>query len=204
MDTGYAKCDEYIRLLTIGQLKCLPGCDEDQTLESKVLKGLLNDLILLFNYYLFICPFYHHLDTELSAIRDQAGEVCKKELHPSNSPLVMSKSGSKGSYSNISQMIACVGQQVLNGKRVPNGFEDRSLPHFKRHSKIPAAKGFVSNSFYSGLTPTEFFFHTMGGREGLVDTAVKTAETGYMQRRLMKALEDVMVKYDGTVRTAKE
>ena len=178
MDTGYAKCDEYIRLLTIGQLKCLPGCDEDQTLESKVLKGLLNDLILLFNYYLFICPFYHHLDTELSAIRDQAGEVCKKELHPSNSPLVMSKSGSKGSYINISQMIACVGQQALNGNRVPNGFEDRSLPHFKRSSKIPAAKGFVSNSFYSGLTPTEFFFHTMGGREGLVDTAVKTAETG--------------------------
>ncbi len=118
------------------------------------------------------------MDTELSGIRDQAGEVCKKELHPSNSPLVMSKSGSKGSYINISQMIACVGQQALNGKRVPNGFEDRSLPHFKRHSKIPAAKGFVSNSFYSGLTPTEFFFHTMGGREGLVDTAVKTAETG--------------------------
>lgn len=53
-------------------------------------------------------------------------------------------------------------------------------------AKTPAAKGFVENSFYSGLTPTEFFFHTMGGREGLVDTAVKTAETGYMQRRLVK------------------
>ena len=125
-----------------------------------------------------MCLFCHYLDTELSEIRDQAGEVCKKGLHPSNSPLVMSKSGSKGSYINISQMIACVGQQALNGNRVPNGFEDRSLPHFKRSSKIPAAKGFVSNSFYSGLTPTEFFFHTMGGREGLVDTAVKTAETG--------------------------
>ena len=72
-----------------------------------------------------------HLYLELSGIRDQAGEVCKKELHPSNSPLVMSKSGSKGSYINISQMIACVGQQALNGKRVPNGFEDRSLPHFR-------------------------------------------------------------------------
>ena len=68
---------------------------------------------------------------------------------------------SKGSFINISQMIACVGQQALNGKRVPNGFEDRALPHFERHSKIPAAKGFVENSFYSGLTPTEFFFHTM-------------------------------------------
>jgi hypothetical protein len=68
-------------------------------------------------------------------------------------------------------------------------------------ARIPAAKGFVENSFYSGLTPTEFFFHTMAGREGLVDTAVKTAETGYMQRRLVKCLEDLCVQYDMTVRT---
>ena len=63
-------------------------------------------------------------------------------------------------------------------------------------------QGFVANSFYTGLSPTEFFFHTMGGREGLVDTAVKTAETGYMQRRLMKALEDLTVLYDGSVRNS--
>ncbi|VDM41651.1 unnamed protein product [Toxocara canis] len=79
---------------------------------------------------------------------------------------------------------------------------DRSLPHFERRQKTPAAKGFVENSFYSGLTPTEFFFHTMAGREGLVDTAVKTAETGYMQRRLVKCLEDLCVNYDGTVRSS--
>ena len=84
--------------------------------------------------------------------------------------------------------------KIISGKRVPNGFEDRSLPHFARHSKEPGAKGFVENSFYSGLTPTEFFFHTMGGREGLVDTAVKTAETGYMQRRLVKSLEDLCMQ----------
>ena len=92
----------------------------------------------------------------------------------------------------------------MNGARIPNGFFDRSLPHFESFSKYPAAKGFVENSFYSGLTPTEFFFHTMGGREGLVDTAVKTAETGYMQRRMMKALEDLSMKYDGTVRMSTE
>jgi DNA-directed RNA polymerase III subunit RPC1 len=68
-------------------------------------------------------------------------------------------------------------------------------------AKIPAAKGFVENSFYYGLTTTEFFFHTMGGREGLVDTAVKTAETGYMQRRLVKCLEDLCCQYDMTIRT---
>lgn len=67
--------------------------------------------------------------------------------------------------------------------------QNRCFPHFQRNEKTPSAKGFVENSFYSGLTPTEFFFHTMGGREGLVDTAVKTAETGYMQRRLVKCLE---------------
>lgn len=100
-------------------------------------------------------------------------------------------------------MIACVGQQAIGGKRVPDGFENRALPHFPHFCKQnkfdnyfssfeylparePAAKGFVANSFFTGLTPTEFFFHTMAGREGLVDTAVKTAETGYMQRRLMK------------------
>ena len=74
------------------------------------------------------------------------------------------------------------------------GFFDRTLPHFRRGERTPDAKGFVGNSFFSGLSATEFFFHTMGGREGLVDTAVKTAETGYMSRRLMKALEDLSVQ----------
>ncbi|XP_043285852.1 DNA-directed RNA polymerase III subunit RPC1 [Venturia canescens] len=177
LDAGYTKCKEYIRQQEEGRLVLQPGCSEEETLETMILK-------------------------ELSVIRDHAGKACLKELHPSNSPLVMALSGSKGSFINISQMIACVGQQAISGHRVPNGFEDRALPHFDRHSKIPAAKGFVENSFYSGLTPTEFFFHTMGGREGLVDTAVKTAETGYMQRRLVKSLEDLCLHYDMTVRNS--
>jgi DNA-directed RNA polymerase beta' subunit len=98
----------------------------------------------------------------------------------------MAECGSKGSPLNISQMIACVGQQAVGGSRIQDGFVNRTLPHFEYHSLTPEAKGFVANSFYTGLTATEFFFHTMGGREGLVDTAVKTAETGYMARRLMK------------------
>ncbi|XP_076289845.1 DNA-directed RNA polymerase III subunit RPC1-like [Lasioglossum baleicum] len=177
LNAGYSKCTEYIHQMEEGRLVCQPGCSEEETLEAMILR-------------------------ELSVIRDHAGKACLKELHPSNSPLVMALSGSKGSFINISQMIACVGQQAISGKRVPNGFEDRALPHFERHSKIPAAKGFVQNSFYSGLTPTEFFFHTMGGREGLVDTAVKTAETGYMQRRLVKSLEDLCLHYDMTVRNS--
>ncbi|XP_046382382.1 DNA-directed RNA polymerase III subunit RPC1 [Ischnura elegans] len=175
--SGYGQCDEFIKQLDSGTLQTQPGCSAEETLEALILK-------------------------ELSVIRDLAGKSCLKELHHSNSALIMALSGSKGSFINISQMIACVGQQAISGKRVPNGFEDRALPHFDRHAKIPAAKGFVENSFYSGLTPTEFFFHTMGGREGLVDTAVKTAETGYMQRRLIKALEDLCVQYDDTVRNS--
>jgi DNA-directed RNA polymerase III subunit RPC1 len=116
----------------------------------------------------------------------------------------MAVCGSKGSNINISQMVACVGQQAVSGSRIQDGFSLRSLPHFQRGDRGPAARGFVQNSFFTGLTATEFFFHTMGGREGLVDTAVKTADTGYMQRRLMKALEDMCVQYDGTVRTAEQ
>ncbi|XP_028157566.1 DNA-directed RNA polymerase III subunit RPC1 isoform X5 [Ostrinia furnacalis] len=177
LETGYSKCDGYILEMEKGTLQCQPGCTMEETLEAVML-------------------------SELSSIRELAAKACFRELHPTNAPLIMAQSGSKGSNINISQMIACVGQQALNGKRVPNGFEDRSLPHFERHSKIPAARGFVENSFYSGLTPTEFFFHTMGGREGLVDTAVKTAETGYLQRRLVKSLEDLVLHYDMTVRNA--
>jgi DNA-directed RNA polymerase III subunit RPC1 len=97
-------------------------------------------------------------------------------------------------------MVACVGQQIIAGHRVPDGFQDRSLPHFPKKSREPPSKGFVRNSFFTGLTATEFLFHAISGREGLVDTAVKTAETGYMQRRLMKALEDLTTQYDLSVR----
>ncbi|CAD5120480.1 DgyrCDS9046 [Dimorphilus gyrociliatus] len=177
VDKGYALCEDYIKSLNEGNLATQPGCTLEETLESLILR-------------------------ELSQIREEAGKACLRNLHSSNSPLTMAICGSKGSFINISQMIACVGQQAISGKRPYDGFEQRSLPHFPRLSKKPAAKGFVRNSFYSGLTPTEFFFHTMAGREGLVDTAVKTAETGYMQRRLVKSLEDVCCHYDGTVRDA--
>ncbi|KAJ3369338.1 hypothetical protein HDU91_007348 [Kappamyces sp. JEL0680] len=141
------------------------------------------------------------LDSEATLeIRDDVGTVCFAELNKYNAPLIMSLCGSKGSKINVSQMVACVGQQIISGSRIPNGFGDRSLPHFPKNSKTPAAKGFVGNSFYTGLSPTEFLFHAVSGREGLVDTAVKTAETGYMSRRLMKALEDLVCHYDQSVR----
>jgi len=140
----------------------------------------------------------------LNQIREECGGICLRELGRSNTPVVMQECGSKGSKINVAQMIACVGQQIVSDKRIQNGMLDRTLPHFPIGCKSPESKGFVLNSFFSGLTSYEFFFHAVSGREGLVDTAVKTAETGYMQRRLMKALEDLSVKYDQTVRNSAE
>ncbi|KAB2599003.1 DNA-directed RNA polymerase III subunit rpc1-like [Pyrus ussuriensis x Pyrus communis] len=125
----------------------------------------------------------------LNNIRYQTRKLCMQKLHWRNNPLIMSQCGSKGS-------------QSVGGCSAPNGFIDRRFPHFPRGVKNLAAKGFVASSFYSGLSPTEFFFHTMGGREGLVDTVVKTANTGYLSRRLTKVMEDMCVQYDKTVRNA--
>lgn len=177
VEEAYAHCNDLIEKAKYGKLENQPGCDQEQTLES-LISGIL------------------------SKVRDVVGASCMEELSRYNAPLIMATCGSKGSVINVSQMVACVGQQIISGKRVPNGFQDRSLPHFPKKAKDPPSKGFVRNSFFSGLSPPEFLFHAISGREGLVDTAVKTAETGYMQRRLMKALEDLSAHYDRSVRTS--
>ncbi|KAG9310372.1 DNA-directed RNA polymerase II, subunit 1 [Chiua virens] len=146
--------------------------------------------------------FESKVERELNRARDDSGQYAQKNLKEDNNVKQMVTAGSKGSYINISQMSVCVGQQSVEGRRIPFGFRHRTLPHFTKDDFSPEARGFVENSYLRGLTPQEFFFHAMAGREGLIDTAVKTAETGYIQRRLVKALEDVMVCYDGTVRNS--
>lgn len=136
----------------------------------------------------------------LNKATDQTGAIAKKSLSADNRFLIMVASGSKGNMVNISQMISCLGQQSVEGKRVPYGFDNRTLPHFCKYDDSPGARGFVENSYISGLTAPELFFHAMGGRMGLIDTAVKTSQTGYIQRRLVKGLEDLKVEYDMTVR----
>ena len=136
-----------------------------------------------------------------SAIKE-AGDIGTKSLSWDNRMTNMVKSGSKGKTLNIAQMMACLGQVNVDGQRIPYGFEGRTLPHFQRYDDSPEARGFVENSFVRGLTPTEFFFHAQSGREGLIDTAVKTSATGYVQRQMVKSLEDLKVHYDGTVRSA--
>jgi DNA-directed RNA polymerase II subunit RPB1 len=146
-------------------------------------------------------------ETQVNSILNQAtsesGKIGLKSLNKDNRFVIMVNAGSKGSDLNISQMISCLGQQNVDGKRIPYGFENRTLPHFTKYDDSPGARGFVESSYINGLTPQELFFHAMGGRVGLIDTAVKTSTTGYIQRRLIKGLEDLMVSYDMTIRTNK-
>ena len=147
--------------------------------------------------------FETQVNSILNQATSEAGKIGLKSLGKDNRFVIMVNAGSKGSDLNISQMISCLGQQNVDGKRIPYGFENRTLPHFTKYDDSPSARGFVESSYINGLSPQELFFHAMGGRVGLIDTAVKTSTTGYIQRRLIKGLEDLMVSYDMTVRTNK-
>lgn len=146
--------------------------------------------------------FEHNVNTVLNAARETAGKAAQASLLDRNAIKGTVMSGSKGSFLNISQIIACVGQQNVQGARIKYGFRQRTLPHFGKDDLGMESRGFVENSYLRGLSPTEFYFHAMGGREGCIDTAVKTSETGYIQRRLVKAMESVMARYDSTVRNS--
>ncbi|MFA4645874.1 DNA-directed RNA polymerase subunit A' [Pyrococcus kukulkanii] len=158
-----------------GELEPLPGKTLEETLESKIM-------------------------AVLAEARDNAGSIAEKYLGMDNHTVIMAKTGARGKILNITQMAALLGQQSIRGKRLYRGFRGRVLSHFKPGDLGARARGFVVNSYKSGLSPQEYFFHAMGGREGLVDTAVRTAQSGYMQRRLINALQDLKVDYDGTVR----
>jgi DNA-directed RNA polymerase II subunit RPB1 len=147
--------------------------------------------------------FEMRVNNILNQATSETGKVGLKSLNKDNRFVTMVNAGSKGSDLNISFMISCLGQQNVDGKRIPYGFEHRTLPHFNKFDDSPSARGFVENSYINGLSPQELFFHAMGGRVGLIDTAIKTASTGYISRRLVKGLEDLMVNYDMTIRTNK-
>lgn len=139
----------------------------------------------------------------LNSAQGEISNLGLSQINEDNNRLInMIKSGSKGSGVNVSQMIGCLGQQNIDGKRVPYSFDNRTLPHFCKYDDGPESRGFVESSFIKGLNPQEFFFHAMAGREGLIDTAVQTSETGYIQRKLVKAMEDCKVNYDYSIRNA--
>ena len=146
--------------------------------------------------------FEIYVMNELAEARDKAGKVADEDFELGNGGIIMTRTGARGSNLNIGQMAASVGQQSVRGKRIMRGYVNRALSHFKEGDPTPKARGFVYASYQTGLDPIEYFFHAMGGREGLVDTAVRTQQSGYMQRRLINALEQLRVEYDGTVRNS--
>ena len=169
------KVDDYVNKYNSGYLEPLPGRSLKETLEVEVMR-------------------------ELGRSRDRAGQIASKYLGLKNSAVIMARSGARGSMLNLSQMSGSIGQQAVRGERIQRGYQGRTLPHFEKMDLGAAAKGFVKSSYKKGLNATEYFFHSMGGREGLVDTAVRTSRSGYMQRRLINALEDIKVLPDRTVR----
>ena len=169
-----------------------------ESLQLQVHMGLFDNASGRTNQEEFEGKVFQTLDKVIGA----AGKTGLKSLASNNRMVNMVKCGSKGADLNIAQMIALLGQQSIEGKRIAYGFQDRTLPHFKRYDDGAEARGFIESSFVKGLAPAEFFFHAMTGREGLIDTAVKTADSGYMQRQLVKTMEDLTTWHDGTVRDA--
>ncbi len=175
LDDAKQEVQDLIGEYESGELEQMPGRSLKETLESRIMEVL-------------------------AETRDQAGRIAEQHLGLDNDAVVMARTGARGSMLNLTQMTGCVGQQSVRGERPSRGYEGRSLSHFKAGDLSAEAKGFARSSYKEGLDPTEFFFHAMGGREGLVDTAVRTAQSGYMQRRLINALQDIRVEHDGTVR----
>ncbi|WP_089693832.1 DNA-directed RNA polymerase subunit A' [Halogranum gelatinilyticum] len=175
IDNAYERIQELIQTYEAGELESLPGRTVDETLEMKIMQTL-------------------------GKARDSAGEIADDHFGDDNPAVIMARSGARGSMLNLTQMAGCVGQQAVRGERINRGYEDRTLSHYKKDDLSAEAHGFVENSYRGGLTPREFFFHAMGGREGLVDTAVRTSKSGYLQRRLINALSELEAQYDGSVR----
>ncbi len=134
--------------------------------------------------------------TILDAAKAETGNVAKAQLGDDNSAVLMATSGARGSMDNLAMMAGSIGQPKVRGKRLERGYQDRVLSHFPRKVKGSKEKGFVSSSFKRGLEPTEFFMLSVSGRESLVDTAVRTSKSGYMQRRLINAMDDLKVSND--------
>ena len=176
---AYERVGELIETYENDDLESLPGRTVDETLEMKIMQTL-------------------------GKARDSAGDIAEDNFGDDNPAVIMAQSGARGSMLNLTQMAACVGQQAVRGERINRGYEDRTLSHYKPNDLSAEAHGFVEHSYRGGLTPREFFFHAMGGREGLVDTAVRTSKSGYLQRRLINALSELEAQYDGTVRDTRD
>ena len=143
------------------------------------------------------------LNAKMSVVGNDVGGTIKKNLNVSNLFWALVSSGAKGTETNLQQMTACIGQQSIEGKRMMKKVEGRTMFYFHKDDDTPEARGFTRSSLLDGLKGYEAFIFSTAGREGLIDTAIKTAQTGYLQRKLIKGLEDLSIKYDGTNRNSR-
>ena len=171
------KIKEIIEEYEKRKLELLPGMDAHQTVETLILR-------------------------QLNQLRDKIGENVYENVSEDNPTIIMARSGARGNFLNLAQMSAMVGQQAMGESRVNTGYKGRTLSIFKKGDLSPESKGFIKNGYKQGLTPTEFFFHSMTGRDSLMDTALRTPKSGYLYRRLANALQDMRIEYDNTVRDA--
>ena len=179
IDAAEKKTNEIIKEYEERTLTLIPGKSLEGTRETKIMQ-VLND------------------------VRAQAGNVVKENFSQESNISKMITPGAGGSILNITQMGCCVGQQSLWSRRIGFGYTDRTLSFFKRNDLSPEARGFIKSAYIDGLKPSEFFFGAITGRDSLMDTALRTPKSGYLYRRLVSALQDLKVEYDGTVRDASE
>lgn len=152
--------------------------------------------------YMDVESFESKIRGDINVIRDDVSKIAIGSVSKDNNFCVMMNSGSKGGSNNLGQMAGCVGFQDFEGKLMPKNYNDRTLCYFHENDDRAHSRGMVSSSYVDGLNYAEFCYHMKAGRAGLVTQVVKTSETGYAQRKLIKTMEDVMIKYDGTVRIA--
>ena len=171
----FKEIDEIIEQYHNGELERLTGLDLEQSREVKILQ-------------------------KLNSIRDESMKIVQNELDPESGTMLMANSGAMGKILSIVQMHAGVGQQSLQGQRIYRGYVGRTLSHYKQGDISPEPRGYISSSLRRGLTPQEVFFGNITGRDGLMDTALRTPKTGYLYRRMSSAMLDLVVKEDKSVR----
>lgn len=205
IDEANQKRDDYICLIRqVGKLAAVKATDLPVDIENDSLKTILEE------NFAKDPKFRANLDRQYKNVLDSytnnINQACLGEglleKFPNNNLQLMVQSGAKGSTVNTMQISCLLGQIELEGKRPPLMISGRSLPSFPPYDVSPRAGGFIDGRFMTGIQPQEFFFHCMAGREGLIDTAVKTSRSGYLQRCLIKHLENLSVGYDHTVRDA--
>lgn len=145
-----------------------------------------------------------HMYNKLKAVNEEVQKLSLNTLSEHNAFKVMQTSGSKGKADNVGQMIGCLGLQGFEGKLIPKNYNGRTSPYYHINDDSAVSRGLTNRSFADGLEWPDFVYQMLNGRSGSIDSAVRTSETGYLQRKLIKSLEDVMVKYDGTIRNANE